>query len=183
MYTVDLRQHDIHTRSHDDWFRPSSNIKGITLTIWEAIVSVLLMRKIYDECHWDGLSGMTYIHTEFMKICTGVQAILRSRLRNMRGFNDGITDRRFFTSAPLRWTQVRWYTYQVSWILVQAFKQHWGFAPAIWKAVMLVLLMGGIYDVCCSNGLRWHDIHTKFHVDWYRRSSSIKVLPQQFEGL
>jgi hypothetical protein len=32
MYTVvdDLRWHDIHTRPHDDQFRHSSNIKGIT---------------------------------------------------------------------------------------------------------------------------------------------------------
>jgi hypothetical protein len=29
----------------------------------------------------------------------------------------------------------------------------------------------------------WHDIRTKFHKDWYRRSSSIKVLPQKFERL
>jgi hypothetical protein len=26
-------------------------------------------------------------------------------------------------------------------------------------------------------------IHTKFHEGWYRRSSNIKVLPQQFEWL
>jgi hypothetical protein len=28
----------------------------------------------------------------------------------------------------------------------------------------------------------WHDIHTKFHENWYRRSSN-KVLPQKFERL
>jgi hypothetical protein len=27
-----------------------------------------------------------------------------------------------------------------------------------------------------------HDIHTKFHGDWYRCSSNIKVWPQQFES-
>jgi hypothetical protein len=26
-------------------------------------------------------------------------------------------------------------------------------------------------------------LHTKFHEDWYRRSSNIKVLPQKFERL
>jgi hypothetical protein len=30
---------------------------------------------------------------------------------------------------------------------------------------------------------RWHDLHTKVHEDWHRRSSNIKVLPQQFECL
>jgi hypothetical protein len=29
----------------------------------------------------------------------------------------------------------------------------------------------------------WHDVHTKFQEDWYRRSSNITVLPQQFERL
>jgi hypothetical protein len=27
------------------------------------------------------------------------------------------------------------------------------------------------------------DVHTKFHEDWYRRSSNIKVLPQKSERL
>jgi hypothetical protein len=30
---------------------------------------------------------------------------------------------------------------------------------------MSVLLMGGVYDVRSQDGLRWHDIHTKFHED------------------
>jgi hypothetical protein len=37
--------------------------------------------------------GMTYI-TSFMKIGTGVRAILRFCLSNLRGCNVGITDRR-----------------------------------------------------------------------------------------
>jgi hypothetical protein len=37
--------------------------------------------------------GVIYIPS-FMKICTGVQAVLRIRLRNLRGFNVGITDGR-----------------------------------------------------------------------------------------
>jgi hypothetical protein len=49
-------------------------------------------------------------------------------------------------------------------------------ASKIWEAAMLVLLMGGIYEVCrCDNN--WlHDIHPKFHENLYRRSSNIKVL-------
>jgi hypothetical protein len=31
-------------------------------------------------------------------------------------------------------------------------------------------LMGEIYEVCCWDGLRCHDIHTKFHKDWFSHS-------------
>jgi hypothetical protein len=31
-------------------------------------------------------------------------------------------------------------------------------------------LMGGIYEVSCSDDLWCHDIHTKFHKDWFRDS-------------
>jgi hypothetical protein len=30
--------------------------------------------------------------------------------------------------------------------------------------------MGGIYEVRLWDGLRYHDIHTKFHKDWLRHS-------------
>jgi hypothetical protein len=32
--------------------------------------------------------------------------------------------------------------------------------------------MGLIYEIHCC--LRWHDIHTKFHEDWFRYSGNIK---------
>jgi hypothetical protein len=35
---------------------------------------------------------------------------------------------------------------------------------------MLILLMEGIYEVCRWDGLRCHDIRTKFHADWFRHS-------------
>jgi hypothetical protein len=41
---------------------------------------------------------------------------------------------------------------------------------------MLVLLMGGIYEVRCYDGLRRQGIHTKFHDDWFRYSSTINVI-------
>jgi hypothetical protein len=31
-------------------------------------------------------------------------------------------------------------------------------------------LMGGIYEVRRSDGLRCHDIHTEFHKDWFMHS-------------
>jgi hypothetical protein len=45
----------LYTKFHDDRFRHSSNIKGITLTFWEPIVLVLPMRGIYDVRRWNGL--------------------------------------------------------------------------------------------------------------------------------
>jgi hypothetical protein len=45
----------IHDKSNDDRFRHSSNIKGITSKIWDAIVLVLLMTGIYDLRQWGSL--------------------------------------------------------------------------------------------------------------------------------
>jgi hypothetical protein len=49
--------------------------------------------------------GMIYLPS-FMKIGTGVQAILRFCLRNFRGCNVGITNGRDFFITPMGWTQV-----------------------------------------------------------------------------
>jgi hypothetical protein len=35
-----------YTKCQDNWFRNSSNMEGITSTIWEAVVLVVLMRGI-----------------------------------------------------------------------------------------------------------------------------------------
>jgi hypothetical protein len=43
-------------------------------------------------------------------------------------------------------------------------RQYYGFASAIWEAVMLVLLTGGSYQVHRWHGLRWHDEHTEFQM-------------------
>jgi hypothetical protein len=43
---------------------------------------------------------------------------------------------------------------------------------------MLVLLMG----VCRWDAFMWYDTYTKFHEDWYKPSSNIKIMPQEFEG-
>jgi hypothetical protein len=52
-----------------------------------------------------GSGGMIYVPS-FMKIGTGVQAILMFCLRNLRGCNAGITDGSDLRSRPLRWAQV-----------------------------------------------------------------------------
>jgi hypothetical protein len=40
---------------------------------------------------------------------------------------------------------------------------------------MLVLMMGGINELGHWNWVRWHDMHTKFHEDWFK-NSNIKVI-------
>jgi hypothetical protein len=66
------------------------------------------------------LYGMILVPS-FIKIGTGVQAILRFCLRNLRGSNVGIMN-------------------------------------------------GEIYDLCRCDGVRYHNIHTKFHKDRFRHS-------------
>jgi hypothetical protein len=45
---------------------------------------------------------------------------------------------------------------------------------------MSALLMGGIYEVYCSDGLMWHDMHKKFHDDQFRHLGDIKVIAAKF---
>jgi hypothetical protein len=47
---------------------------------------------------------------------------------------------------------------------------------------MLVLLMGGMYEVGCWYGFMWHDTLTVLDKDWYRYLWNITVFPQQFLG-
>jgi hypothetical protein len=52
----DLRCHDTDLITfHDDQYRNSSNIKGVTLTMWEAIVLLMLARGISYIRRRDGL--------------------------------------------------------------------------------------------------------------------------------
>jgi hypothetical protein len=52
IYAIEMTSNGMYnTKFHDDWFRNSSNIKHATSTTWEAIVSVLLMRRIYELRH------------------------------------------------------------------------------------------------------------------------------------
>jgi hypothetical protein len=50
----------------------------------------------------------------FIKMGQGVQAVLRSSLRNLRGCNVSITDLGDLRSTPLRWCHVVRYILQVS---------------------------------------------------------------------
>jgi hypothetical protein len=57
-----------------------------------AAVFVLLMGRIYGVRHGDVLRWHDRYVPIFMKIGTCDQAILRGFLRNLRGYNVGITD-------------------------------------------------------------------------------------------
>jgi hypothetical protein len=65
--------------------------------------------------------GMVYI-PRFMKINAGLQTWLRFCLRSLRGWNVGITDGSYLWNTPLRWVQEPWYTYQVSYKVIQEIK-------------------------------------------------------------
>jgi hypothetical protein len=47
---------------------------------------------------------------------------------------------------------------------------------------MLTLLIGGIYDVRSSDGLKCHDLHTIFYDDRFRHSTNIKVITSNWRG-
>jgi hypothetical protein len=55
-----------------------------------------------------------------------------------------------------------------------------GFASAVLKAVILLLLMGGVYEVRRCDGFRWHDITSFMTIDL---DIQVTLLPQQFESL
>jgi hypothetical protein len=103
-----------------------------------------------------------------------VARILRFFLSSWRVCNVGITDGRDMWCTPLEWAQVPWFTCQVSRRLVYT-KYHDDrlrnlsnimIITTVWEAVMLVLLIEGIYEVTCWDCCIWHDIHTEFHEDW-----------------
>jgi hypothetical protein len=47
---------------------------------------------------------------------------------------------------------------------------------------MLVLLTRGIYEVYRSDGIIWHDMHTKFRNNWAVHSSHIMVITATILG-
>jgi hypothetical protein len=49
-----------------------------------------------------------------------------------------------------------------------------GITSTTCKAVVLVVLTRGIYELRCRGYLRWHDISIKSHGDRFRHSSTIK---------
>jgi hypothetical protein len=93
-----FRWRDLHTNLHYDRLRHLSNITVITANVWETVMLVLLIEGTYGVRHWDDF--MWYGIPSFMKIGTGVQAVLRFSLINVRGCNVGITDGRDLWITP-----------------------------------------------------------------------------------
>jgi hypothetical protein len=58
-----------------------------------------------------------------------------------------------------------------------------GITSTMSKAIMLMLLIEGIYEIRLLDDFTWHDIYTKFHEHLFRRSSNIQFFPQKFERL
>jgi hypothetical protein len=68
---------------------------------------VLVIKVIYEVRRWDCFMCHDILYVpSFMKIGTGVQAILWFCLRNLRGYNVGITDGRDCLITPLRWAKM-----------------------------------------------------------------------------
>jgi hypothetical protein len=68
-----------------------------------------------------------------------------------------VTDGTDFYGALLKWSQMAGHAKQFSPSLVWAF-----------RVVVLAMLMRGISCACHLDDLKWQDINTKFHEDWFR---------------
>jgi hypothetical protein len=85
---IGLKWHDIHTKIRGDLLRYLSNMTVITATLRDAAKLVLLRKRFVEYAAEMDSCGT------FMKIDTGVEAILRFFLGNLRGCNAGITEGR-----------------------------------------------------------------------------------------
>jgi hypothetical protein len=112
--------------------------------VWESAVFLLLKRYIYEACH----SGWTRFRDDWFWNSSNIMHITwtvweAAVLLLLREGTYEIISRLFY---------VAWHTLcRVSWILVHAFKQCESFAITISEPLMLVLLMAGIYELCCWN--------------------------------
>jgi hypothetical protein len=111
-----------------------------------------------------------------MVIGVSVQAILRFGLRNLRGRNAGTYNwwEQFETLQYAYWYY--WpkvfekYAFEMvscDMIYTPGVQAILSSCLDIWEAVILVLLMDRICELHRWDGLRCHDIHTKFHTDWF----------------
>lgn len=139
---------------------------------------------LYCWCYWWKCAvgmvsgGMMYL-PNFMRIDSGDQAILLVCFTNLEGRNVSITGVWDLWTAPLKWTQIA-YTNFHDWFKhvsnIRILPQQLMLVLVL--VLMLVLLIKGIYEVGRWVEFIWHYAHTKFHDDWYSRSSNIKILLQ-----
>jgi hypothetical protein len=105
------------------WVFGMRSRKKTLVCMWNEVNKTIQFERLQCWCYWwkgfmkyaikMASCGILYIPSS-LKIGTGVQAILRLCLRNLRGCNVDITNGRDFLVMPLRWAQVLWYTYKVS---------------------------------------------------------------------
>jgi hypothetical protein len=148
MNRLDLKWNDLRSTSRHSVFRHSRGYK------------VCISNYIHAVRHWDGLSGIP----RFMTTGRRVQALFGYCLSNMRGCNVGITDGSDLWSATLKWDHLAMYIHDdwySRWSNIKVL-------PRQYEVLMLVLLMGGIYEARSWNGLRWHEMRTKFHDNCFR---------------
>jgi hypothetical protein len=146
-------------------------------------MSVILMKGIYNTRHWDGLRWHDRYFTGFVKICTGVQVILRFvseiyEISVLVILLRGICDVRPSNCLWPHDIRIKFHDDRFrhsSNITVNT--------ATIWEAVLLVLLIEGIYELSPWYGLISHDIRIKFHEDLYSLSRNINVLHQKSERL
>jgi hypothetical protein len=108
----------------------------------------------------------------FIKINTGIQAILSPRFSNLKYYTVGITDRKKVLCKTLKWSLVTWYLYKFKEDLLRYLSDVTVNTATVLGPVVLVLLMWSIYELRRWNGLRWHDDIT-FHKDWFSHSKFI----------
>jgi hypothetical protein len=114
-----------------------------------------------------------------MKICTGVQEILRFSLRNLRDCKVGITDVMNIWCVPLFWLRLHDIHIKFHDNRFRHLNNTTVITAKIWETVILALLIEGIYELCPWNGFVNHDIRTKFRKYWCSLSRNIKVLLQK----
>jgi hypothetical protein len=103
----------------------------------------------------------------FMNVGTGVQGILWFCLRNLRSCNVGITGRRIYKVR--RWDGLRWHGTHTMFGNYR-FKHSCYInviSLTILGTLVLVLLIGWMYELLRWDELRGRDIHTKFHKNWF----------------
>jgi hypothetical protein len=130
---------------------------------------------------WPQMAWCTYqISWDWFGYSGDIKAVtLIIKQHNLGGCNGGITNGKDLWCILLKWTQMPWqiqtkfhdncfrYPSNIKCII-----------STISNAVKLVLLMGGIDELCRWNGLRLHDtrLHTKFHDNQFKHLSHITII-------
>jgi hypothetical protein len=170
----------MHTKFHEGWCGHSGSIKLITSTIWEAAVLVLLMGIINDVCRWVELRWHdTYVPRTFGSAVQVILRVLPQQFERLwywyywwEGFLKYTTE---MTSRGMIYLPVLmlicWGIRVILRLLPKQFERLWCWFYC-WGVFMMCALKWPQMEWC---------IHTMFCEVWYRRSSNIKVLLQQFD--